>query len=216
MRPTEDLTARARIRNAALDQFATHGFRRATMRGIAADADSSLGVVQHHFGNKEGLRDACDDYVLDFFREQVTRGRDLGQVQQPSISNEVFVRAPAVLRYLGRALAEGSPGVVPLFDELVSMTEDHLSQRPDVSDPRGDAAVFVAMRLGVYTLHGHLSRALGVEAFAPESLRRISASLLEIIAPEFLGTEAHRAAWDGMEPPASAESEEEPRREDHE
>lgn len=199
MGPTEDLTARARIRNAALDAFATHGYRGATLRGIAASAGSSLGVVQHHFGSKDGLRDACDAYVLAFFREQVGRAADLDQFNGPAFASEVYGRAPSVLRYLGRALADGSPAVAPLFDELVSMTESYLSQRPGVDDPRGSAAVFVAMRLGVYALHEHLSRALGGEAFAPESLRRISASLLEIVAPEFLGAQALRDAREALD-----------------
>ena len=37
----DDLTARARIRQAALSQFAEHGFERTTIRGIAAEAGVS-------------------------------------------------------------------------------------------------------------------------------------------------------------------------------
>ncbi|NBE98125.1 TetR/AcrR family transcriptional regulator [Nonomuraea sp. KC401] len=206
MEPAEDLTARARIRNAALDEFAAHGYRGATLRGIAASAGSSLGVVQHHFGNKDGLRDACDAYVLAFFQEQVSRAVDLDHLDGQAFASEAYVRAPAVLRYLGRALADGSPAVAPLFDELVSVTESYLSGRPGVDDARGDAAVFVAMRLGVYALHEHLSRALGGDALAPESLRRISASLLEIVAPEFLGAQAFRDAREALGRSVPAES----------
>ena len=74
-----------------------------------------------------------------------------------------------------------------------------------MDDPRGSAAVFVAMRLGVYALHGHLSRALGADAFTPQSLRRVSASLLEIVAPDFLGAQAHRDARDALDRSAPAE-----------
>ncbi len=52
----EDLTARARIRDAALAQFAEYGFDRATVRGIAGAAGVSPGLVRHHFGSKNGLR----------------------------------------------------------------------------------------------------------------------------------------------------------------
>lgn len=207
MGPAEDLTSRARIRNASLDAFATHGYRGATLRGIAMSAGSSLGVVQHHFGSKAGLREACDAYVLAFFREQVARAVDLDELNGAAFASEAYGRAPSVLRYLGRALADGSPAVAPLFDELVSMTELYLSQRPSTGDPRGSAAVFVAMRLGVYALHEHLSRALGTEAFAPESLRRISASLLDIVAPEFLGAQALRYAGEALDRSVPAEPE---------
>ncbi|MFD0534725.1 TetR/AcrR family transcriptional regulator [Actinomadura luteofluorescens] len=65
----EDLTARAKIRDVALLQFAEHGMRGATFRGIAEAAGVSVGLVQHHFGSKEELREACDAYALDTVRD---------------------------------------------------------------------------------------------------------------------------------------------------
>ena len=35
------------------------------MRGVAAGAGVSLGLVQHHFATKAGLTKAVDDYVVD-------------------------------------------------------------------------------------------------------------------------------------------------------
>jgi TetR/AcrR family transcriptional regulator, regulator of cefoperazone and chloramphenicol sensitivity len=64
MTAADDLTARARIRDAALRQFAEQGFERSTIRGIAATAGVSPGLVRHHFGSKEALRDAVDEHVL--------------------------------------------------------------------------------------------------------------------------------------------------------
>jgi AcrR family transcriptional regulator len=61
--PIDDLTARARIRDAAIDAFAAQGFD-ATVREIAARAGVSAGLITHHFGSKDGLRDACDSEVL--------------------------------------------------------------------------------------------------------------------------------------------------------
>ena len=61
----EDLTARARIREAALKHFAEEGYERATIRGIAQTAGVSPGLLRHHYGSKEALRTACDDYVFE-------------------------------------------------------------------------------------------------------------------------------------------------------
>lgn len=61
----EDLTARARIRDAALRLFADHGVEGTTIRDIATDAGVSVGLVRHHFGSKDDLRTACDAYALD-------------------------------------------------------------------------------------------------------------------------------------------------------
>jgi hypothetical protein len=64
-RPPEDLTARARIRDAALAQFAERGYAGTTIKGIAEAAGFSIGLVQHHFGAKNGLRLACDELVIE-------------------------------------------------------------------------------------------------------------------------------------------------------
>src|SRR6266508_1453721 len=78
-RAPEDLTARARIRDAALRLFAERGIEAATIRDIAKAAGVSSGLVRHHFGSKEALRDACDSYAMDRttrLREQMlTEGR---------------------------------------------------------------------------------------------------------------------------------------------
>ena len=50
-----DLTARARIRDAAIECFARQGFA-VSVRAIAAHAGVSPGLVIHHFGSKAGLR----------------------------------------------------------------------------------------------------------------------------------------------------------------
>ncbi|MGH3750942.1 MAG: helix-turn-helix domain-containing protein, partial [Micromonosporaceae bacterium] len=55
-RAHEDLTARARIRDAALRLFAERGIGPATIRDIAKAAGVSSGLVRHHFGSKEALR----------------------------------------------------------------------------------------------------------------------------------------------------------------
>ena len=43
----DDLTAKARIRNTALDLYATHGEDRISLRAIAAEAGVAVGLVQH-------------------------------------------------------------------------------------------------------------------------------------------------------------------------
>jgi AcrR family transcriptional regulator len=59
----DDLTARARIRDAAIDAFAATGFD-ATVREIAARAGVSPGLITHHFGSKDALRRECDAEAL--------------------------------------------------------------------------------------------------------------------------------------------------------
>ena len=57
-----DLTAKAKIRNAALDMYAEQGEDRVSMRAVAARAGVTVGLVQHHFKTKDGLRQAVDEF----------------------------------------------------------------------------------------------------------------------------------------------------------
>jgi AcrR family transcriptional regulator len=59
-----DLTAAARIRDAAIEQFGEHGFG-VGLRKIAEAAGVSAALVIHHFGSKEGLRKACEDHIAE-------------------------------------------------------------------------------------------------------------------------------------------------------
>ncbi|MTL11753.1 TetR family transcriptional regulator, partial [Nocardia seriolae] len=51
MRSTDDLTTRARIRDAAITVFGEQGFG-VGVRAIAAAAGVSPGLVNHHFGDR--------------------------------------------------------------------------------------------------------------------------------------------------------------------
>jgi AcrR family transcriptional regulator len=66
-RSASDLTARARIRDAAIACFAEEGFD-ASFRTIAARAGVSPGLITHHFGAKAVLRAECDADVLERYR----------------------------------------------------------------------------------------------------------------------------------------------------
>ena len=69
MRSTDDRTTAARIRDAAIECFAAEGVAGTSIRTIAAASGVSPGLVIHHFGSKDELRTACDDYVAALIRE---------------------------------------------------------------------------------------------------------------------------------------------------
>jgi AcrR family transcriptional regulator len=66
---TNDRTGIARIRDAAIEQFGQHGFN-VGLRTIAEEAGVSAALVIHHFGSKDGLRKACDDYIVEEIRRE--------------------------------------------------------------------------------------------------------------------------------------------------
>ena len=65
---SDDRTAIARIRDAAIEQWGEQGFN-VGLRSIAEAAGVSAALVIHHFGSKEGLRKTCDDYIAEEIRE---------------------------------------------------------------------------------------------------------------------------------------------------
>ncbi|MEV4171289.1 TetR/AcrR family transcriptional regulator [Nonomuraea sp. NPDC049709] len=202
MRPIseEDLTTRARIRDAAMALFAEQGVKATTIRGIAEAAKVSPGLVQHHFGTKEALRQACDEYVLGYLREQVDVGVTDRNLDKPEFIENVHRTAPPLMKYLGRALVDGSPAAAAMFDELVAVTEEHLTRgRHSEADHRARATVLTAMKLGITVLHEHVSRALGTDLYAPQGALRVGKAQLDLIAPEFLGREVFDQARTGLE-----------------
>jgi AcrR family transcriptional regulator len=184
-RPPEDLTARARIRDAALEQFATHGVKGATIRGIAAAAGVSTGLVRHHFGSKDGLRRACDEAVLDLFRRRLVRASIVGGLT-PDFLATVYGAGAPMLRYLSRAAVEGSQGAAELLDEMASGNEEFLTATWPERFPAGSqaardaAAVMSAMNGGTIVLHEHLARQMGLDPWDDIGSPRIGMAMFNV------------------------------------
>lgn len=196
----EDLTARARIRDAALHQFAEHGFARATIREIARAAGVSPGLVQHHFGSKEALREACDDYALEQLRRFTEKAVTDESADRPRSTAEGWLglQQPNQL-YLARAVIDNSPNAASIFDEMVEITERSLmladEQRPDspAADRRTRAVLMVAMALGIPAFYRHVARVLGIDMFSTRGECQVALALLDIhshavLSPEVAGT----------------------------
>ena len=184
--------------------FAGQGGTATTIRAVAEQAGVAPGLVSHHFGSKQGLRDACDDYVLDYLRQIIKQGIDEQGVANPAYLDGVYQGAADVLRYVARALVDGSAGAEALFDNLVALTEEYLANHPphggaSQSDPRTRAAVIVAMRLGVWVLHPHLMRALGADTLTPQLLAQLSAAVLDVMSHDFAGADIVALARSGLD-----------------
>lgn len=124
-----DLTARARIRHAAIVRFATDGMS-TSLRTIAADAGVSPALIVHHFGSRAGLRSACDDHVLAQVRENkagvLGQGGAGGGALLVQLA-QVEEYAPLV-GYVLRVLQEGGPALRGFVDHLVEDSLLYLSQ----------------------------------------------------------------------------------------
>ncbi len=201
----DDLTARARIREAALAQFTEHGYERATIRGIAAAAGVSPGLLRHHYGSKQELREAVDAHVLaEILRvnEEIKEGSDRGDLAPSAMSREALRPYQG---YLVRALSEGSQTAVTIFDNMIGPTEEWLARAderrtdPPYADPKTRAAVLTAMALGVGLLHEHVSRVLGVDILSAAGDRQIALAMLDIYSHALVTPELAASARAGLD-----------------
>jgi AcrR family transcriptional regulator len=197
-----DLTARARIREAAIQHFAEEGYERTTIRVIAQTAGVSPGLLRHHFGSKEELRRACDEYVAGMLRQVNAQ-----VLADPGQATAARRDAKRYHRYIVRALADGSGEAGPIFDEMVTQTEQWLARadaaRPDppAVDLRIRAVLVTAMAAGIPLLHDHVSRALGADIFEPEGDRLLTLGLLDIYSHTLINGETASAAEAGLDLP---------------
>lgn len=125
MRSTDDLTTRARIRDAAITVFGQEGFG-VGVRAIAAAAGVSPGLVMHHFGSKDGLREACDAWVRETVwtaKMQYIENPTPGSLMEQLGRIEDF--AP-LMAYLVRSFQVGGPLTRTFFEHMVEDTERYL------------------------------------------------------------------------------------------
>ncbi|TSD62515.1 TetR/AcrR family transcriptional regulator [Aeromicrobium piscarium] len=120
--PVEDAdkTSRARLRDAAILCFARDGFG-ASVRSIATEAGVSAGLVIHHFGSKQALREACDSQVLAIIRE--TKQQSIREVTAGKSLLHRFAAADEqgpLLGYIVRSLQDGGPVAATFIEHLVA------------------------------------------------------------------------------------------------
>ncbi|XVU26059.1 TetR family transcriptional regulator [Actinoplanes sp. CA-054009] len=186
---SSDLTARARIRDAAIELFAERGVEGATIRDIAQAAGVSSGLLRHHFGSKEGLRDACDEYALS----------ELLRVNAHFTEFQSLDRlTPKILllqRYFMRSTMDGSPSGAAMFDRMIDYGEQWLAQTElKVTDPRAFIGLLTVMKMSMFTMRDLLSRAVGSDVGSVEGwLRVLNASLDLFSQPLITPSQADQA-----------------------
>ncbi|MGO3252076.1 MAG: TetR family transcriptional regulator [Microbacterium gubbeenense] len=189
----DDLTTRARIRNSAIELIGAHGFDRASMRMIAQAAEVSPALVVHHFGDKDGLRAACNAHVAAMFtveREGVDGAQITIQAIQTALG-DLDAYGPA-LNYLARMLSDGSSrSADDLFDGILQGTLQSVREQEQSgvihpqSDPAGTALILTLFGLAPIVLARHFSRSLGVQELTPAAIARITVPLLELFTHGF-------------------------------
>jgi AcrR family transcriptional regulator len=169
---------KGRLIRVAMKLFAEKGFDGVTVRDISAEANVSVGLINHHFGSKEGLREAVDQHFLSQFEEAVTvNPLDSKHAEEAGAEAVVEWTEQWIDRhidewnvstaYMRRALLEGSDWGARLFErfyQVVRTTVDRMDAegrlRSDV-DRLWLPLLLMYMELGTLLLEPYVEKVLG-------------------------------------------------------
>ncbi len=184
-RSEADLTARARIRDAAVACFAEAGFE-APFRTIAARAGVSPGLITHHFGSKAALRRECDAEVFRRYHALKTDTLDdpgadlLERLARPGDAALVTV-------YMLRALQGGGTAARDFFESLVDQVRQVTAESVEAGlvrpsrDEEARARYLTAHSMGAMLVHFLLDPGRSPDDFVASMLTRERGQALPIL-----------------------------------
>jgi TetR/AcrR family transcriptional regulator, regulator of cefoperazone and chloramphenicol sensitivity len=185
-----DLTAYARIRNAALKLFGEKGPAATSIREVARAARVSPGLVQHHFRNKSALESAVSAYVADKMAQLAGAGLEPGRTA-PTLTLGAAVigfirRNPELVAYLRRVILEDDRVGHHLLDSIVQLSRtlnrrlqaNHLLRRD--LDPVWTPLNTMILVLGPLLLEPSLNRYLDHRLRSEKGLARWDAAVEDL------------------------------------
>ncbi|MDY3677712.1 MAG: TetR family transcriptional regulator [Actinomyces urogenitalis] len=202
-----EASAADRIRDAAINQFAQHGFAHTTVRAVATAAGVSPALVIHHFGSKDGLRQACDEYVLDAVMRLEHDHAAQGPFAVAQMLSDPTHRVQ--VEYLVRSMRDPSDVGQRFFDYYVDTIERTLREgfagyRFRVGeDARAQAVALAMIALAPALLEPRAHSALGTTDM-PSLLARLAPSLYDFYRHGVIAAEP--ASQEDSHPSASSES----------
>jgi len=187
------------LRDTALTLFAERGVDAVSVRDVAAAAGVSPGLVVHHFGTKDALRQAVDDHVsglVETMLEAAGSELDPGQMAGPDAGGlaagiaglfaQYLPPDSPVPAYVRRLLMSGDAGRALFrrwFDMTVAMIHAWTATgllRP-TSDPEAMAAFLLLNDLAVFLMRDQVTEVLGVDPMG-EGIERWSRVVMETYA----------------------------------
>jgi AcrR family transcriptional regulator len=182
---------RERLINTAFAQFADRGFDGVSVRDISKSAGVSIGLINHHFGSKEGLREAVDRHFMSQFEEILAPvAGDL--MARPEVWTDEWVsrhRAQwqVTVKYLRRALLEDSDWGGRIFARFYDINQKTVTRLDANGDLRPDLDrlwlpfLMTFLELGTTLLDPHITRVLGRSGFEDDLWRRRYRAYLQLL-----------------------------------
>lgn len=197
VKSTEQANGKLRLIKVAMRMFAEKGYDGITVRDISAAADVSVGLINHHFGSKEGLREAVDRYFIEQFEEVLFEERPAPASEEEGLAQSVEFTENWINRhiddwdltksYMRRALLEGSDWGAGLFERFYNVVRTSVDRmdadgkiRPDV-DRLWLPLLVMYLELGTLLLEPYVDRVLGKSGFDRELWRRRHRAYIDLM-----------------------------------
>lgn len=190
----ETQDGRERLIRRAFVLFAEKGFDSVTVRDIATASGVSVGLINHHFGSKAGLREAVDAFFIALFEDAIT-----GAAPQPLNSPEDYAVVidlwiarhegewPTIVAYFRRALLEESDWGFSLFQRFYGFVQKSVLRMDADGQIGADVDrlwlpfLMIYLELGTMVFDPYIKRVLGKSGYDRDLWRRRHRAYMSLI-----------------------------------
>ena len=156
----------------------------------------SPALIVHHFGDKQSLRAACDEFVVGVFTDEKHDLIDAPTADRIRAALNDLDRYGPYIDYLARMLTGDSAAADHLFDSMLTATGATLDEQREagllepMSDPAMTTLLITLLGLGHVVLRGQVARALGEDRLNPAVLLRATLPTMELLTHGIYATDA--------------------------
>jgi AcrR family transcriptional regulator len=160
---------KSKILDAAVDEFARHGFRQASLNRMVERLGIAKGSVFQYFGSKEGLFKVIFDYAVELVRQSLrevkkeTGSADFFErIKQSMLAGIRFIeRHPRVYRiYLKMIFQEDFPLRTEFLQQVHLFSAEYLRPVVEAGIARGDLRPETDVEMAVFVLDAMMDRFL--------------------------------------------------------
>jgi TetR/AcrR family transcriptional regulator, regulator of cefoperazone and chloramphenicol sensitivity len=112
------------------------------MRAIAAAVGVTVGLLVHHYGTKDHIRDAVEELIVDYSRQAIARApadgtsANIAAARDAAVA-EMLTANPEVVNYMRRALLDPAGPRGHLLERLTELSSTEVTQLRRGAVPAG-------------------------------------------------------------------------------
>ncbi|MER5458388.1 helix-turn-helix domain-containing protein [Micromonospora sp. NPDC002389] len=176
----EDRTAKAIIRDTALELFGEQWPTAASLKQVAERAGVSQSLIIKHYGSREGLVAAVDAHVLGVLGNALEALAETAGSGPPDgfLASADALSSPAATRYLAHLLVGTTSRSVEAYRMLQGFADSLMNRMADAGAVARDvdraqlAVVLLAHELSIILLRDRITDVLGTDPMGRDGLRR--------------------------------------------